>query len=102
MSQQQWKKFQFFETIQLINEAKKGSFISTAPSRTSSLIEDDEVPKLMNEIPQSSFVVRMLELFFVGSSKGKVFICVNEFIKGNFQAHNSHMLFMSKPPTSSV
>lgn len=102
MSQQQWKKFQFFETVQLINEAKKGSFAPTAPSRTSSIIDDDEQPRLMNEISQSNFIVRMLELFFVGTSRGKVYICVNESIKSSFQAHNNHMLFMSKPPNASV
>jgi hypothetical protein len=103
MSQQQWKKFQFFETIQLINEAtKKASFASSAPARSSSIIEEDEAPRLMSEIGQGKFIVRMLELFFVGTAKGKIFICVNEFVKNSFQAHNTHILFMLKPPNASV
>lgn len=56
----------------------------------------------MSEIGQGKFIVRMLELFFVGTAKGKVFICVNEFVKNSFQAHNTHILFMLKPPNASV
>ena len=100
MSQVQWKKFQFFDVKNLSAETSKSSSANTRSTSVAAVSEasepDPDSITNLSEITKMRFLCNILGLFYVGTTSGRIFVCVSEVVKSSFQAHSHNLYCMAK------
>jgi hypothetical protein len=97
MASQKWKRLQFFQPISLLSEVRKAS---SEPKLKAA--QTDDKARFIHEINDFSFMLRISDMFFIGSARGVVCVCINDLVKGKFNAYNNKLLVMTKSPRNSV
>jgi hypothetical protein len=98
MASQKWKRLQFFQPISLLSEVRKTS----SESKLKAAAQTDDEARFIHEINDLSFMLRISDMFFIGSARGIIFVCINDLVKGRFNAYNNKLLVMTKSPRNSV